>query len=102
MKVKALVKAALKSDKMKFSNSYEDRHIILIDGCFVPLSKAKEDKRKVDSFYVTSSGKRLELNINTYYIKEATCNDIEEAKKKKKDKKKDKDTKQKDKKDKKK
>ena len=29
MKVKALVKAALKSDKMKFSNSYEDRHIFI-------------------------------------------------------------------------
>lgn len=91
MKVKALIKAVKKSKTVEFGEKYSDKDIILIDGCFVPISKAREDKRKVDSFYVEMSESGSKFYIDTVYIKEEAAHSIEIEKiekKKKKDKKK--------------
>lgn len=88
MKVKSLVKTANNSPNVNFSNEYDKKDVILIDGCFVPLFKAKEDKRKVDSFYMNKKDGRFTLSINTVYIKENTSDVIAKKNIEKKNKKK--------------
>ena len=103
MKIKALIKAMTKSKKHTFGDKYCANDNIIIDGCFVPYSKAREDKRKVDSFYIGTTyansivqeNKHIELVINIEYIKEKTARKLEEIKVDKKKKKKDKDKKKK-------
>jgi len=88
MKVKALLKAATKSKKIIFGDDYTSSNIILIDGVFTPYRKAREDKRKVDSFFVrTNRTDGFEFNINTVYIKEKTSDAVYNPKKNKKKKK---------------
>jgi hypothetical protein len=94
MKVKALIKASMKSNKTKFGDEYKVGDMIFINGCFTPLYKATEDSRRVESFYMVShdieskcpTESVIELHINTAYIKEETSKKIKESEKKKKKK----------------
>lgn len=74
MKVKSLVKAMEDSKTVLFSNTYSEEYdYVIVDGCFVPLHKVLQDKRKVKWFTVSmkDSSSRKILTIQTVYPAES-------------------------------